>query len=247
MIPVKRMRVFAGPNGSGKTTIINNLRSEIPFGVYVNADDIESLLKESGVLLFNSYQLLISQEEIRLFFQASTFSPVKRNEPDLHTKLFVNDNVLHCHTTIDSYVAADLAEFIRQQLVKKGLSFTYETVLSHPDKLNFLQQVKNQGYRVYLYFVATEDPDINVSRVQLRVAQHGHNVAPNVIKERYFKSLRQLRKAVEFSNRAYIWDNSGSVCVLIAEITEGEHVSVIDTERVSQWFVQYLSNEQSHD
>ncbi len=27
---VKRLRVFAGPNGSGKTTIINSLKSEIP-------------------------------------------------------------------------------------------------------------------------------------------------------------------------------------------------------------------------
>jgi predicted ABC-type ATPase len=38
----KRMRVFAGPNGSGKTTIINSLHFEkkILFGVYVNADDI---------------------------------------------------------------------------------------------------------------------------------------------------------------------------------------------------------------
>jgi predicted ABC-type ATPase len=53
----KRMRIFAGPNGSGKTTIIKNLQSEIPFGVYVNADDIESLLQESKVLLFNTYQL----------------------------------------------------------------------------------------------------------------------------------------------------------------------------------------------
>ena len=53
----KRMRIFACPNGSGKTTIIKSLQSEIPFGVYVNADDIESLLQESRVLLFNTYQL----------------------------------------------------------------------------------------------------------------------------------------------------------------------------------------------
>lgn len=39
---VKRMRVFAGLNGSGKTTIIKSLLGEIGFGVYVNADDIES-------------------------------------------------------------------------------------------------------------------------------------------------------------------------------------------------------------
>jgi len=30
---IKRMRVFAGPNGSGKTTIIKSLQSEIGFGV----------------------------------------------------------------------------------------------------------------------------------------------------------------------------------------------------------------------
>lgn len=64
----KRMRVFAGPNGSGKTTIINSLRPEIGFGVYVNADDIEIQLKESSVLLFSSYQLVISEEQLQAFF-----------------------------------------------------------------------------------------------------------------------------------------------------------------------------------
>jgi predicted ABC-type ATPase len=37
----KRLRVFGGPNGSGKTTVIKALRGEIPLGVYVNADDFE--------------------------------------------------------------------------------------------------------------------------------------------------------------------------------------------------------------
>ena len=41
---IKRMRIFAGPNGSGKTNIIKSLQSEICLKGYVNADDIESLL-----------------------------------------------------------------------------------------------------------------------------------------------------------------------------------------------------------
>ncbi len=73
----KRMRIFAGPNGSGKTTIVKSLQPEIPFGVYVNADDIESLLKASKVLLFNAYQLSIDQTEIQSFFLNSKFSPRK--------------------------------------------------------------------------------------------------------------------------------------------------------------------------
>jgi len=109
----RRMRVFAGPNGSGKTTIIKSLQSEIPFGVYVNADDIESFLKESKVLLFNAYQLSVTQSQLQTYFKESHFAPLKRSEPDLWAKLNISDNVLHINTEVDSYLAADIAEFIR--------------------------------------------------------------------------------------------------------------------------------------
>lgn len=238
----RRMRVFAGPNGSGKTTIVKSLQGEIGFGVYVNADDIESLLKESNLLLFDAYQLSVSESELQTFFKESQFAPVKRNESDLWSKLSVTENVLHIKAKVDSYLAADLAEFIRQKLLANDISFTYETVMSHESKIAFLQQARNRGYRVYLYFIATEDPEINISRVNVRVAQHGHAVAPEVIKNRYYKSLLHLKEAVKKTNRAYIWDNSGTASLLIAEITDGVDVKVIDIDKVPNWFVKYLAN-----
>ena len=114
--------------------------------------------------------------------------------------------------------------------------------MSHKSKIDFLQTAKEQGYRIYLYFVATEDPEINISRVNVRVAQHGHNVAPDVVIRRYYKSLQQLKAAVKISNRAYIWDNSGTASLLIAEITDGEDVAIMDTNKVPNWFVKYLVN-----
>lgn len=37
-----RLRMFAGPNGSGKTTVKNGLhRSPSWFGIYINPDDLE--------------------------------------------------------------------------------------------------------------------------------------------------------------------------------------------------------------
>ena len=239
-MPTKRMRVFAGPNGSGKTTIVKSLQGEIPFGVYVNADDIERLLQETKLLLFDSYQLLIQEPALQHFFKTSTFAPIKRNEPNLWSKLTVKENILHVNTTIDSYLAADIAEFIRQNLLTNGISFTYETVMSHEGKIAFLQQARNHNYKVYLYFIATEDPEINVSRVNVRVAQRGHLVAPEVIKSRYYKSLLQLKSAVKQTNRAYIFDNSGTTGLLIAEITEGVDVKIIDTDKVPNWFIKYL-------
>lgn len=236
----KRMRVFAGPNGSGKTTIINSLKAEIGFGVYVNADDIEKLLKESKVLLFDAWQLNISEQALQSFFKQSTFAPVKRNEPNLWEKLSVKNNILHIKTSVDSYLAADIAEFIRQQLLANNISFTYETVMSHPSKIDFLRLARQNDYRVYLYFIATESPQINISRVNVRVAQNGHPVSPQVIESRYYKSLQHLKEAVKNSNRAYLFDNSSTASLLIAEITEGENVKVFDTDKVPNWFAKYL-------
>jgi predicted ABC-type ATPase len=237
---VKRMRVFAGPNGSGKTTIVNRLRSEIGFGVYVNADDIERTLAISNVLLFSDDQLNINEELIQNYFRNSSFSPQKRNEQDLWSKLKVIENVLRIETKVDSYLAADLAEFIRQQLLMADVSFTYETVMSHQSKMDFLKKAQEKGYRVYLYFIATEYPEINISRVNIRVAQKGHFVSPETITDRYYKSLNQLKSAIKLSNRAYLWDNSSSAAILFAEITDGNEVAIIDPDKVPNWFLKHV-------
>ena len=231
---IKRMRVFAGPNGSGKTTIIESLKSEIPFGIYINADDIELQLKESKVLLFKTFQLNISQEQLQSFFKESTFSPVKRNEPDLWQKITVDKNILKVNTFIDSYLAADIAEFIRQQLILAEISFSYETVMSHKSKIDFLKHAKSQGFKIYLYFIATEDPDINISRVNVRVAQNGHAVAPKTVIDRYYKSLNQVRDAIR---------NSDETSLLFSEIKEGTKVRIFDVEKVPNWFIKYVAND----
>ena len=240
---VKRMRVFAGPNGSGKTTIIRNLNAEIPFGVYVNADDIEQALHLTNSLDFNTFQLQVTEEQVRDFFSATNFSARKRQEEDLPQKLKVEHNILSLNTSPDSYLAAGIADFIRQQLLQAGASFTFETVMSHESKVGLMAQARKMGYRVYLYFIATEDAEININRVGVRVAQRGHPVAPEVVRDRYFKSLQLLKDAVKQSNRAYLFDNSGIAANLFAEITEGVDVVIVDTGHVPNWFIQYLLND----
>jgi predicted ABC-type ATPase len=200
----KRLRVFAGPNGSGKTTIVNELSHKIQYGVYVNADDIEKILRESEVLSFTDYKLEVSQNILNDFFLSSTFAPIMRNEPDLWKKLSVTNNQLSVSSKIDSYLCADIAEFIRQQLLENGISLTYETVMSHRNKIDFLDYAHSKGYRIYLYYIATEDPYINMNRVNIRVNQNGHNVNPEKIKDRYYRSLQQLKSAIKVSNRAFL-------------------------------------------
>ena len=137
-------------------------------------------------------------------------------------------------------MAADIAEFIRQSLLQANISFSYETVMSHKSKLTFMANAKQHGYKVYLYYIATEDPDININRVEIRIAQKGHKVDFKKVKDRYYRSLDLLKDAVKLTNRAYIFDNSTKVNKLIAEITEGLKVEVIDENEVPNWFIKYL-------
>ncbi len=241
-MPAKRMRIFAGPNGSGKTTIINQLRDKINFGVYVNADDIEKEITNTKTLSFNNYQLNITTKKIKSFFKKSQLSPIKANDINYWQKISIENNnlLLSKNVKVNSYLAADIAEFIRLNLLKSGVSFSYETVMSHPNKIKFLIKAKKNNYKIYLYFIATEDPSINIRRVKARVAQEGHNVKSETITKRYYKSLENLKPAIKQTNRAYLFDNSSTASILISEITGGVGVKVFDPEKAPNWFKKYI-------
>jgi len=157
-------------------------------------------------------------------------------------KISINQKKLNIYSELDSYLAADLAEFLRQSLMNKGVSFTFETVMSHTSKINFMKEARINGFKVYLYFVATEDFEINISRVNLRVSQDGHPVPSEKIKERYIKSLQNLKQAVKNSDRAFIFDNSGSKPIFIAEITQGSEIQLDNEDVVPNWVSEYLLN-----
>jgi len=110
------MRVFAGPNGSGKTTIMAKLKDQVSFGAYVNADDIEKSLNENGFFDLSPYPFETETSAIQDYFRKSGFSPLKLGMPSLYMHLSVTENKLVISPSIipDSYIAADISEWIRQ-------------------------------------------------------------------------------------------------------------------------------------
>ncbi len=232
---IPRLRVFAGPNGSGKST----MKSAIPhhlIGIYINPDEIEKTANESGLLSFSDFQLEVEPSEVLDFFLNHRLI-LNANLTEQASKLTVSNNCLDFRSVqINSYFASVASDFIRNKLLQACLSFTFETVMSSKDKIEFMLKAKALGYRTYLYFVATEDPYININRVKIRVDSGGHNVPKDKIIQRYSRCLDLLPSAIAAANRAYIFDNSGPDLVLLAEITDGTALQ-FRTEEMPDWFM----------
>lgn len=233
------MRVFAGPNGSGKSTVLQVLKPAW-IGAYVNADDMERQLRQTGQLGLNDLGLAaqpaLLQENFRSHLAGSDLLRRHGMEGVAEVLTVTTDRVLHLPSAqVNSYVAAVLADAIRRALLAQGRTFTFETVMSSPDKIDFMWEAQARGYRTYLYFVATDDPAINLARVALRVQQGGHDVPTDRVRERYHRSIGLLDDACAMVNRAYVFDNSGAEHELLVEIRDGEELT-IHAQALPAWF-----------
>jgi predicted ABC-type ATPase len=226
--------MFAGPNGSGKSTIKDVLPPQW-LGVYINADEIEKTVRANGCLNLAVFEVKTDNQELQAFLQASGLLKKAGLLAQASQLTLVDGSVVFGPVAVNSYWASVLADFIRHKLLALKVSFTFETVMSSPDKVAFLQKAQQAGYRTYLYFVATEDADINVSRVKYRVQVGGHPVAEDKIRSRYVRSLELLPQAVAHADRAYIFDNSGAERVWVAEVTDGLEIEM-KTDEMPAWF-----------
>jgi predicted ABC-type ATPase len=231
---VPRLRMFAGPNGSGKSSIQSVIGREL-LGIYINPDDIEKGIRERGVLDLCAYGVNTTADEILPFFLNSPLL-IKADLIDAATALrFCEGRLSFFAVMVNSYFASVAADFIRHKLLESRTSFTFETVMSSSDKVRFLAKARAQGFRIYLYFVATEDPQINISRVRHRVKMGGHNVPEDKVISRYQRSLTLLMDAVQLSDRAYIFDNTSHEHIWLAEVTDGRMLEM-KSALMPQWF-----------
>jgi len=104
--------------------------------------------------------------------------------------------------------AVRYAADVREKCIADGRSLIFETVLSAPDKISFVQQAKQQGYFIRLFFISTDDPRINASRIAHRVQMGGHDVPISKIISRYYKSITNCGLLASVVDRLYVYDNS---------------------------------------
>ena len=104
--------------------------------------------------------------------------------------------------------AACLAAETREECIAAGHSLIFETVMSAPDKISFVERAKQNGYFIRLFFIGTDSPRINAARIAGRVMTGGHDVPIPKIISRYYKSIDNCSRLVQTVDRLYVYDNS---------------------------------------
>lgn len=236
-VKTKRMRVFAGPNGSGKSTLVNQFIKEknklINPDCHINPDDLNLI----NVLDFNKFKLKVNEIDFRDFIYRSPF--YKYCNTDIEN-IKVENNCFIVPNK-NSYMGAMLADYLRHCYINSEENlFSFETVFSHPSKVEFLKEAKDRGWSVYLYFVSTSDSEINCGRVEERVLKGEHFVPPNKIKERFIPSLENLFPALQHCRRVYIFDNSKNDMELIAEKQLDNSLRLSKKEYIPAWVEEYV-------
>lgn len=232
---MKRLRIFAGPNGSGKSTLTAIIKEKFKMGVYVNADEIKVTILETSRLNFSDFQIEVKEAS---FIDALKNTSFDASDITENWRFEENGLVFFDVNSVSDYFIAFLADFIRQQLLEQSDRFSFETVMSHPSKLEIMKQAKEKGFKVYLYFVSLQDPALNVLRVKTRVEQGGHDVEEEKIISRYGRTMDQLYDAIKIADSAYIFDNSSSELKLIAQKEEGKLSAKVDFAPL--WYKKYV-------
>jgi len=139
---------------------------------------------------------------------------------------FVNADVLARELNVHPYAAAELAGAVRRELLALRESFIFETVFSDPagEKLALLKEAAAQGYTVVLCFIGVRSPEVCDERVAMRVSQGGHDVPPDKLKDRFPRTMANLRTAVRELPHVLVFDNDdlGRPFRLIASFTSGQ-------------------------
>ena len=120
--------------------------------------------------------------------------------------------------------AAQYCERERETCLHNKQSLIFETVLSSKGKVDFIRRAREVGYFIRLFFVSTNHPSINSSRIAKRVMKGGHDVPIPKIISRYQKSIVNCKRCIALADRVYVYDNSidDADARLLFRLTDGQ-------------------------
>jgi len=124
-------------------------------------------------------------------------------------KGYTNADEVLKNTDLINKEAAEYVIGKRYSAIDKKEDFSFETVLSSDYNMNVIRKAHDEGYFIKCIFVLTADPELNVLRIKARVEQGGHDVPADKIRDRYKKSLKNIKELIKICDIMHIYDNTG--------------------------------------
>jgi predicted ABC-type ATPase len=104
-----------------------------------------------------------------------------------------------------------------QGYAERGLDFGFETTLSGKTYVKLFRELREKGYSLHLYFLWIPKPELALRRIQERVLQGGHDVAPEDVRRRFVRGLRNFfGPYAALLDEWMLFDNAGSKPALVA-------------------------------
>jgi predicted ABC-type ATPase len=109
----------------------------------------------------------------------------------------------------------------RARVLKAGQPFVYQDATTDSQ---IIQEAHDSGFDVKVFYVATEDPNLNMGRVLLRVSNGGPFAALARIHDDYVHGLKHLPEAKKLADDLMLFDNTahGRGHRLVAHFQAGE-------------------------
>jgi len=93
-------------------------------------------------------------------------------------------------------------------------------VFSHESKIALINTARQAGFEIVLIIVCHDNIDLLVQRVLWRAAHGKHMVPAEKIRQRYQRTLNNLRAAIRLVDVAMLFDNGGSPTEIEATVPE---------------------------
>jgi predicted ABC-type ATPase len=128
----------------------------------------------------------------------------------------------------------------RSRLTKEGHSFVYQDTTIDSQMIRDAQEA---GFDVKVFYVGTEDPNLNMGRVLLRVSNGGPFAALARIPDDYADGIKHLREAKRLADDLMLFDNTthGRGHRLVAHFHAGELMKLARV--VPKWAQKVLGKE----
>jgi predicted ABC-type ATPase len=121
-----------------------------------------------------------------------------------------------------------------KELTKARQDFGFETTLSGRGYITLLKKIRDDGYRIVLFFLWLPSPDLAVARVANRVRQGGHYIPDPVIRRRFRLGIRNLFQLYRpLLDAWWLYDASHLPPTVIAQEEQGKF-QVVDSSIFSQ-------------